>query len=614
MYMDAVKANKYTSTQYTYDQLKGRVTVPQFQRRLVWSKQQKVEFIETLSKGYPFGSVLIFKYENDTKVSLIDGLQRFTTIMDYEKNPQNYIDISEEINLLVDILVEDYPGEINAKVLNSINKNIEIIIKELISIQDADPMYLFDTMSINEVIAPFVDTNQLRKTVNIQHQVSSKKSNFLKVNEIIIPTVEFLGDVSELSEVFENLNKGGKKLSKYQVFAAQWYRNTIILNDMKYNKDILEEIIKRYELLNKHREIKIEDFSPEKMREEKEINLSELCYALGKLIIKESTVFFNHYKEDGLEDVSNEIGYSTMGIIFGIDNKKLYNIEKYIDRLKDAKFLNNLLNAVLKVFRNINEHFKKHLKLPNQNEIYENKKITNFKFLSYFADLWTRYFSITNDNQIIDRSSGGDISYSKTIDNLIYYYILDGMLGNWGNAGDSRLNQYYLDQTRNYLNKPSKKELEDAIAIWWQERITNPSIQFDDNSKMLITIYYNLDVENNGLKIGRNYDYEHLIARNKTKDIYKQLGLPMGTLGNLMFLDSSINRSKKELNLYNQVSTGESIDTKYIVFAKYPEEELINKLESLIQNNNEELKEEVINFIMERGEKIIKSFIENLYK
>ncbi|MED3962831.1 DUF262 domain-containing protein [Niallia taxi] len=612
--MSTAVANKYTSTQFTFEQLKGRVTVPPFQRRLVWSKQQKKEFIETLSKGFPFGSVLIYKYEEDTMVSLIDGLQRFSTIMDYEKNPQEYIDITEEIDLLVSVLTANYPGDLTAKILNSIKKDIKGLIKDIISKQNVEPMLLFDTMNRHEELSQYLDSTQLRETVHIQHQITSKKSNYLKVNEIIIPTVEFLGDVSELSEVFENLNKGGKKLSKYQVFAAQWYRNTITLNDMKNNKNILEEIIKRYELLDRQREIKIEDFSPEKMREEKVINLSELCYALGKLIIKESSVFFNHKKEDGLEDLANEIGYSTMGIIFGIDNKKLYSIEKYIARLQDAKFLNDLLNTIFKIFRNINDHFKQYLKVPIQEENYENKKITNFKFLSYFADLWTRYFSITPDNQIIDRSSSGDISYSKTIENLIFYYIMDSVKGNWGNAGDSRLNLYYLDQTRNYLNKPQKKDFEDAIAIWWQERISNPSIQFDDNSKMIMTIYYNLDKSNSGLKIGRNYDFEHLIARNKIKDIYKNLILPMGTLGNMMFLDSNINRSKKELNLYNQISSGESINKTYIDFAFYPEENLINRLENLIHIKHENLQAEVTQFVTQRGDKIIEKLIFNLYK
>ncbi|MGD6780169.1 DUF262 domain-containing protein [Sutcliffiella horikoshii] len=612
--MSITVANKYTSTQYTFDQLKGRVTVPQFQRRLVWSKQQKKEFIETLSKGFPFGSVLIYKYEEDSKVSLIDGLQRFSTIMDYENNPQEYIDITQEIEDLIGILTRNYPSEINAKSLNSIKKNIESIIKNLISTPNVAPMFLFDTMGSHMELSQYTDSIQLREVIDIQHKITTKKESYLKVNEIIIPTVEFLGDVSELSEVFENLNKGGKKLSKYQVFAAQWYRNTITLNDMKHNHDILEEVINRYEFLNKQREIKIEDFSPEKLREEKVINLSELCYALGKLIIKESPVFYNHKKEDGLEDLANEIGYSTMGIIFGIDNKKLYGIEKYIDHLQDAKFLNSLLKNIFKVFKHINEHFKQYLVLPSQNEVYENKKITNFKFLSYFADLWTRYFSITNDNQIIDRSSGNDLSYSKTLENFIFYYVLDSVKGNWGNAGDSRLNQFYIDQSRNYLNKPKRKEFEDSIAIWWQDRMTNPSIQFDDTSKMLLTIYYNLDKSNSGLKIGRNYDFEHLIARNKTKEIYKKYNLPMGTIGNLMFLDSSINRSKKDLNLYNQISSGENLSPDYIQFALYPEETLINNLESLIQSNHESLQDEVKEFVHHRGERILNKLMTNLYK
>lgn len=611
--MSTVMVNKYTSTQFTFEQLKGRVTVPQFQRRLVWSKQQKKEFIETLSKGFPFGSVLIYKYEDDSLISLIDGLQRVSTIMDYERNPQDYINITEEIEATVEILTKNYSGEINAKILNSIKKNVENIIKDLISKENIDPMHLFDTMNNFDDLKQFVDSMQFREIVQVQHQITTKKANYLKVNEIIIPTVEFLGDISELSEVFENLNKGGKKLTKYQVFAAQWYRSTIILNDMKNNKDILEEIIKRYELLNNQRDIKIEDFSPEKMREEKEINLSEFCYALGKLIIRESSVFFGKKNVDNLEDLANEIGYSTMGIVFGIDNKKLYNIENYIVHLQDAKFLNELVNTILKIFRHTNEHFKKYLKLPSQELAYENKKITNFKFLSYFADLWTRYFSVTNDGQINDRSSGGDVSYSKTIENFIYYYILDSVLGNWGNAGDSRLNQYYLDQSRNYLNKPLKKDLEDAIAIWWQERISNPSIQFDDNSKMLITTYYNLNKNNSGLKIGRNYDYEHLIARNKVKDLYKNLNLPMGTLGNLMFLDSSLNRSKKELNLYNQVSSGENIDPTYVSYAFYPEEDTINNLENLIHTNHQDVKSEISTFIINRGERIIKTLLLNLY-
>src|SRR5690625_3170415 len=83
-----------------FKDLRERAVVPKFQRKLVWSKSEKRGFIDTLSKGHPFGAILIYKYEEDEKYSIIDGLQRFTTIEDYINNPEEYIsfeDIVEHI-------------------------------------------------------------------------------------------------------------------------------------------------------------------------------------------------------------------------------------------------------------------------------------------------------------------------------------------------------------------------------------------------------------------------------------------------------------------------------------------------------------------------------------
>ncbi|PAK38863.1 DUF262 domain-containing protein [Peribacillus simplex] len=116
--------SKYTSIQYTFEQLKGKVKVPTFQRRLVWSKQQKHEFIETLSKGYPFGSVLIYNYENNDGMMLIDGLQRFSTIIDYENHPENYIDTDEYVEKLFKILSTRFSDsqKVTIKLVKSIRK------------------------------------------------------------------------------------------------------------------------------------------------------------------------------------------------------------------------------------------------------------------------------------------------------------------------------------------------------------------------------------------------------------------------------------------------------------------------------------------------------------
>lgn len=67
----------------------GRLNVaPDFQRKLVWRRQHKIEFIETILKNYPFPEVYLAPEKVDTdKLELrelvVDGQQRLTTIQDY---------------------------------------------------------------------------------------------------------------------------------------------------------------------------------------------------------------------------------------------------------------------------------------------------------------------------------------------------------------------------------------------------------------------------------------------------------------------------------------------------------------------------------------------------
>lgn len=606
--MSTVKS-KYTSIQYTFEQLKGKVKVPTFQRRLVWSNTQKHEFIETLSMGYPFGSVLIYNYENNDGIMLIDGLQRFSTIIDYEKHPENFISTDEFVDRLFEILSKRFSDSESGdmKFANSIRKQLINYVKDTLASIDPKSSLLYKKVSNDEILKPFWDSSMIEDVIDLQDEIEIAKKNFLKVDQILIPTIQFLGDVSELAKVFENINKGGKKLTKYQVFAAQWYNNSIQLNDKKYNKIILDEVISRYQELDQNREIKIENFSADQMREEKVINLSELCYALGKLIIKNTPVFYLEKNSIQIEDLADELGYSTMGIIFGVDNKRLHTLQNYITTINNAEFIEELFEEVLTVFININDHFEKYLQLPKQKKQYENKKITNFKFLSYFADLWTKNFKITNEGRVSNHSTGINNKYAKTLSNCIYYYIYDSMQNTWGNAGDSRLNLYYLDK-KTYAIRPTKQDLQDALMLWWNERVSTGNLNFDDLSKLILVV--NNNTKDNGLHKGRNHDYEHVIVRNKVKDIYQNLQIPAGTLGNMMFLDSNINRSKKDLNIYNLNSIGENVPNEFIELNHYPSESEIGAIEIDLENFNGQ---SAIEFIKNRGIILIKELVNNLY-
>lgn len=56
---------KYSVGKIKYEELKNNIVLPKFQRNLVWSEREKINFIESLKKGYPFGSILIYKYKDE---------------------------------------------------------------------------------------------------------------------------------------------------------------------------------------------------------------------------------------------------------------------------------------------------------------------------------------------------------------------------------------------------------------------------------------------------------------------------------------------------------------------------------------------------------------------
>lgn len=70
-------------------------TSPNFQRKLVWKKQHKYSFIETILMNYPFPEVYIASSEMDvehlkSKEIVVDGKQRLTAIVEYIKGINDF--------------------------------------------------------------------------------------------------------------------------------------------------------------------------------------------------------------------------------------------------------------------------------------------------------------------------------------------------------------------------------------------------------------------------------------------------------------------------------------------------------------------------------------------
>lgn len=75
----------------------GRFPLPSWQRQLVWTKEQKRSFIESVFLGYDLGSVMINSYEDvgdgltrPMSDILIDGQQRVSALLGFINNEFDY--------------------------------------------------------------------------------------------------------------------------------------------------------------------------------------------------------------------------------------------------------------------------------------------------------------------------------------------------------------------------------------------------------------------------------------------------------------------------------------------------------------------------------------------
>ncbi len=608
------RIDKYRSSEMLYSKLKDSVVLPNFQRRLVWSKQQKEDFIETLHNGYPFGSILIYRYTDDgtekNKFSLIDGLQRYTTIKDFQESPENYIKFTNIINDIMNTISKDYDGNITVSTEKKCEDTIRKSISGIIRNEKLREPYALADLLKKDGLSGLYNEKFDRSIIEIQPKIAEQINEHIDVDTITIPCIEFTGDENELATVFENLNRGGKKLSKYQVFAAQWSVHDILLSSQPNSTKILDKVISRYERLIEEREIEIENYDSEDMKLSKRINLSELCCAIGELILETMPVFWDSNAIES-EDKANAIGYSTVAITLGISNKKLDTISKHIELFNTNEFLEDFIQKIINEYSTINNYFERYLTQPgiSPHKKYESKLTPDFQLLSFFASLWSVKYVINTTKKVIETTPHYKNNYKTTLDSFIYYYIEDILTKRWSGTGDSKLDDIYIEKNYRYLKPLAKETLEETLRKFWDEKSSVPSIRFEPISKMLITVqssFYKDQFK------AISYDFEHVISKNSIATIYKQDNIPAGSLGNIMYLDSSYNRSKRELNLYSSLHEGQKLDDNFLANSLYPGKNLLNEIEKDLASTKKD-SHRVIDLINIRGKNILNNLIENLY-
>ena len=279
---------KYDVESKPYIVLKGKISAPKFQRNFVWKKKARKELINSIKQGLPIGSFLLQRIDND-QFNIIDGRQRFSTLLDYEAHRYEYIDESDiSEDKITDILlgideIETAFMQYNERAQKKIIADIKKVALKQLKTKDTDK---------SNVTFEIIDAIQLKfpgLSKNTQKQLNSAVNKFyddiwqiLDTTNVVLPCIIFnqFATDDEIVATFINLNTRGTKLSKYDLYSAKWQNDVIVIDD----DSIIDKVISKYkDSLENNQNIEVESFNEMEIRATKQINVFEYAYALSNL-------------------------------------------------------------------------------------------------------------------------------------------------------------------------------------------------------------------------------------------------------------------------------------------------------------------------------------------
>lgn len=558
-----------------------RITLPKFQRGFVWNKTKKTSFIQTLHDGFPFGALLVYPETSDadSKLVLLDGQQRLSTILQYQH---------DQIPFWKPLNFDKYQSCLTS--INSMLDEEHQVTEET-----------FDRLLTNKIdVADWADEvapsdaarrKDLRDKIK---ELQTEIAQFVDLNELGILAIKFTGSRDRIADVFANLNKGGMPLQKYEVFSAAWSNTEIHLLQAGESANglqdkILEYVKSYYSSMETKAEFELNDFSEDELSKSRVITLSEFAVALGAFVHE----LLPSLVGDTLS-TQNEIGYGLLGIATGTDNRKLSTLNSKVDLINDE--LQLILEKASRICVDLNGIFSKLLNqiIAGKKDTYVPGLTSSFKTLSYFASLWN-----------LEESSE---EYRTTLKNIPSYYVFDFWSRSWTSHGDQRLIDYYPKYgKRNYLQRLTLGQLLDAYAQWASDN--TPGINFSKEVKALTTIHSNQSYLSSVLPHGESFELEHIIAKKliNAAENDRERRIFAGSLGNCMYLPRQDNNKKKEKNLYDVNQEGR-YDDLMASSLYYTEEEF-----ATISNALEARDYATVNaLIMQRGHRVAESIAQSL--
>ncbi len=213
----------------------GDVKLPKFQRKFVWTRQQVLDLLDSIYKGFPVGSFLLWKtsekLKNERNIGaftlpdtpdqyptnyILDGQQRVTSIYGVLRAPTALA--NSDFNVYFDLAEKKFIYPLDPPTSHQLPMNI-----------------LFDTPRFRQ-FQQFLPT---LPEGNILVEESDRLSETFREYAIPIITVTE-ADAAQVSLIFERINSTGTKLTVFDLMVAATWSEDFDLND--HVDSVMEEL------------------------------------------------------------------------------------------------------------------------------------------------------------------------------------------------------------------------------------------------------------------------------------------------------------------------------------------------------------------------------------
>jgi len=534
-----------------------KIVIPMFQRGKRWSSKQQESFIESLKKNYPIGTLLFYKTtKNDQQIyTLIDGLQRGTAIKKYLSNPTHFFKIEQIPKEILESIYEI--AEISQEECNDVDAIIIEYVHQLISFDSFEIAELFTELADKY---PVVGTKLKQFTALVKPLFQSIKDEYNDLSRSQIPAIVYSGEEETLADIFTLMNSQGTPLTDYEIYAASWPSQKFHVS----NENIVEYVLKKYDCLNDDG-YEVHGYDRDAIRKNKNINAFEYVFGLSKYITAKYPIL--GFQTNLSDDETNPVAFLLLNACFNSNHNRVKDVYSSILLYKDK--IDILEDCLIKAIEFVDSAINPIIRFKGNTRNKIKIMHSQFQILSMISFAFREMF----DADLVEKDSWKDNS-STLKHNFWKYYVYDILSKFWAEGGTAKIHacnsdkRYLSPLTQGMFSTAFDNHVEYCNNIEETRNVRNPN---EKDYVILNTIYLSLFTAMDQLSLDA-FDVEHIATKSQMKELIKKCkgtGLPISHIANICYLPEGINRTKRQLNFYQ--------DTGYLAKAKCTLQEIEEK-------------------------------------